>query len=129
MFELTKYSTKIRINLENGIWVFDAQSATGKTRLSKLLKDLDALGEPVGSITYYDILRGDLTVESFLSREKYRVVLLDRYDMYSNLGHEAICACARRAIVLIACKQGYTGSRDDGVCFIETTADSINITA
>ena len=39
MYYLDKYSVTIDIKLEPGIYVFDNQSATGKTRLAKLLSE------------------------------------------------------------------------------------------
>ena len=59
------YGTIIDINLENGIYIFDNQSATGKTRLCKALRDCQKYGEPVASYTYDDKLLG-IPIENIL---------------------------------------------------------------
>ena len=65
MYSLNKYNVTINIELEPGIYVFDNQSATGKTRLAKLLSDYQAYGEPVIAYTYNDKLRG-ISITDFL---------------------------------------------------------------
>ena len=126
MIEFTNYRKRIKIDLEPGIWVFDTQSATGKTYLCKCLKDLELLGEQVCSYTYDDVLLGK-DLHSALSCGKYKVIMLDRYDMYSSVEHEAICECAKDAIVLIDCKRGFRGSMNDRMCFITISDDMIEV--
>lgn len=46
------------VELTNGSYAFEDMSATGKTRLSKSLKQCFALGLPIISVTYDDILMG-----------------------------------------------------------------------
>lgn len=45
MYSNNKYDVEIRIDLENGVYVFDEDSATGKTRLCKQLNELQKLGK------------------------------------------------------------------------------------
>lgn len=47
MYINKEYKPEISIALDNGIYVFDSESATGKTWLCKHLKKLKAYGEPV----------------------------------------------------------------------------------
>lgn len=58
MFSLLKYSVKINVNLDNGVYVFDNESATGKSRLYSLVKKYSAYGEPVAGYTL-KIFAGD----------------------------------------------------------------------
>lgn len=125
MYVITKYSPEIYIELENGIYIFDNESATGKTRLSKFFKKLKAYGEPVDSFTYDDLLRGE-SLEKVLHSAN-RVILLDRYDLYKEKGHDLINACARDSIILIDCKTAFRGSTEDQSCFINMTEDKIEV--
>ena len=127
MIEFTNYRERIKIDLEPGIWIFDAKSATGKTYLCKCLKDLELLGEPVASYTYDDMLLGR-DLHSLLSCGKYKVVMLDRYDMYSNAEHRAIQECAKSAVVMLDCKRGFKGSINDRMCFIDISNKTIEVT-
>ena len=52
------YGTILDIDLPDGIYIFDNQSATGKTRLHKALRECQKYGEPVASYTYDDKLLG-----------------------------------------------------------------------
>ena len=56
MFSLLKYSVKINVNLDNGVYVFDNESATGKSRLYSLVKKYSAYGEPVAGYTFEDYM-------------------------------------------------------------------------
>lgn len=57
MFNLN-YKPAISINLDNGVYLFDNQSATGKTRLCRLLKSCQSYNEPVAAYTYSDFTVG-----------------------------------------------------------------------
>lgn len=129
MYVSKSYMTQIKIDLPNGLWVFDSESATGKTRLFSCLRDLCLLGEPVVSFTYSDFALG-LDLDKVLTsapRGTKVIIILDRYDMYADKGHDAISEWAKHAIVLLDCKQGYPASADDNICFIEMTEDSIEV--
>lgn len=125
MYVNAEYNPTVNINLENGIYTFDAESATGKTRLCKHLKTLNAYGEPVDSFTYNDLLRGD-TLNNVLN-SKNKVIMLDRYDLYKNEGHELINQCAENSIILIDCKSAFPGSSDSQDCFIEMAENSLEV--
>lgn len=126
MYVMDKYTPIVNIELENGIYVFDSESATGKTRLCKLLKNWKAYGEPVDAYTYNDFLKG-YALNSVLTPNN-KVILLDRYDLYKNEGHELINMCASKSVVLIDCKTPFLGGIDDKTCFIDMTEDKIEVT-
>ena len=92
----TDFDYNINILLDNGIYVFDAESATGKTWLCKQLKKLKAYGEPVDAVTYNDLLAG-MRLENVVKPQN-KVVMLDRYDMYREDGYELINECAATSI-------------------------------
>lgn len=127
MYKLDKYLTKISIQLENGIYIFDNISASGKTRLYKVLRECQAYGEPVASYTYNDKLLG-LPIESVLMPNKYKVIMLDRYDMYEGDGASLILKCAENSIILIDCKGDFTVTNLDEWCDIRLTDCGIEVT-
>ena len=92
MIILNKYMPEIRIDLSEGLYVFDSQSATGKTRLRKELRKLQQYGESVASYSYEDYQLG-MSIDSVLKPSRYKVILLDRYDLYNGEGAERIIAC------------------------------------
>ena len=126
MFKLDKYSVKIAINLENGIYVFDNESATGKTRLCKLLKEYQAYGEAVASYTYNDKLLGH-PISEVLNPSKFKVVILDRYDLYEGDGKELINECAKSMVILVDCKDKFTVTNDEEWCYICMECNKIEV--
>ncbi len=125
MYINDEYNPTVKINLENGIYTFDAESATGKTRLCKHLKKLKAYGELVDSFTYDDLLRGD-TLDKVLRAEN-KVIMLDRYDLYKSEGHELINRCAEHSIILIDCKSPFLGSPESEDCCITMTENWLEV--
>lgn len=128
MYKNDRYRTKINIALNNGIYLFSHESATGKTRLAKELLKLQAYGEPVASYTYNDKLLGR-KLEDLLIPHKYKVIMLDRYDMYEGDGAELINQCRDNTVILIDCKEGFQVTNEDEDCFIEMRPDWIGVTA
>ena len=126
MYRLDKYSVEIVINLDKGIYVFDNESATGKTRLCKILREYQAYGERVASYTYNDKLLG-IPIEEILVPEKYEVILLDRYDLYEGYGKELINKCAKNTIVLVDCKDKFTVTNEEDWCSIELKPHKIEV--
>lgn len=126
MFRLDKYSVEIVINLNNGIYVFDNESATGKTRLCKLFREYQAYGEKVASYTYNDKLLG-MPISEILVPNKYEVILLDRYDLYEGYGKELINECAKSTIILVDCKDKFTVTNEEDWCSIDLKPDKIEV--
>lgn len=111
-----QYYPEINIELDNWIYVFSIESATGKTRLYKALKSVEQHGDVV-AYTYSDtITKLDL---KNLVNEKTRVIILDRYDMYFNKFADVIEEYKDKAIVLIDCKV------NDKIAFDHTYAEVV----
>lgn len=126
MYKLDKYSVEVIVNLDNGIYVFDNESATGKTRLCKLLREYQAYGEKVASYTYNDKLIG-VPITEILVPNKYEVILLDRYDLYEGYGKELINKCAENTIILVDCKDKFTVTNEEDWCTIKLQPDKIEV--
>ena len=126
MYVNNKYTVKINIPLDNGIYIFDNNSATGKTRLYKELLSHQVYGERVAAYTYNDKLLGR-RVDDILIPNKYDVIILDRYDMYYGDGADGIKACEDNTIVLIDCKQDFLLMNTDEWCDIDMSACEIEV--
>ena len=94
---------KINIDLRNGTYAFDSDSATGKTFLYKLLSAYSQLNDKVLTSTYTDNKDGLGHKLSLLSDG---LVMIDRYDMFCNndLSLELFSA-GKNNIVLIDIKE------------------------
>lgn len=126
MYINDKYAIKIHINLENGLYVFDNEASTGKTRLFKALRDCEKSGEQIGTYTYNDKLQ-NRRLEDVLIPTKYKLIMLDRYDMYNGEGAELINECAKSSIVLVDCKGTFTVSSEDKWCILNMSKDTIHV--
>lgn len=131
MYKLDKYSTELDIQLENGIYIFDTESGTGKTRLYWLLRDLMASGEQVYAVTYDDILRGEDIVQ-MVKRFKPKLIVIDRYHMYIDKNTtKYLQSLSDNAIILVDYKgdENITNKSNisDEVCFINMEIDKIEV--
>lgn len=117
----------INIELNNGIYIFDNQAATGKTRLCSLIKEHTRYSDNAvaSAYTYNDKLDGYDISKVF--KDEYKLIVLDRYDMYYGDGIEYIKKFRNKAIILIDCKQEFNLCEYDEICFIEMTHDSIKV--
>lgn len=124
MVVIDKYSIQIKIELSNGVYIFNNESATGKTRLLKLLKQYRTVGEKVAGYTYSDKQAG-LPPESCF-RDNPEVVMFDRYDMYKGYADKIIEKHCRDSIILIdlKCDQAIVPLVDDW-CTISLTDNAI----
>lgn len=128
MYLNDRYSTKIDIQLDNGLYEFSDESATGKTRLYKTLRDMQRYGEQVLGYSYNDLQYGT-DLSSLLAQNKdIKVLLIDRYDMFYGEYAEEIIRCSKNCIVMIDCKQGIAFA-DTETCFIEMSDYCINVVA
>ena len=100
MFELTFLGVTISIDLAPGIYVFPNMSASGKTYLHDLLRQAGVAGYAVSTYTYNDFLEGRDIMNVFRP-EKYKVILVDRYDMFEGNFVEEINKCKDNSVVLI----------------------------
>lgn len=122
MFKDRIYGVNISIELENGVYGFDTMSATGKTRLCKLLRELEASKGEVIGYTFNDKKLG-IDLRNQVAKLNPKVIMLDRLDMYPEEFMQDIQEWGKNAIVLL----DYKGSADfhEDWCDIEMTADSI----
>ena len=102
-YNIDKYDTIIDINLNNGIYTFTPDSATGKSWLCKTLKKYKRLGEPVVAFTYEDIQDG----QDLNKKVQPNIVLymLDIYDLYYNKYIDILKELGKKAIVLVDSKK------------------------
>lgn len=126
MYINDKYSIMIHIKLGNGLYVFDSEASTGKTRLFKELRKHQTYGEAISTYTYNDKLLGH-RIEDALIPNKYKVIMLDRYDQYEGDGAELINECAKTCIILIDCKESFSASTEDKWCTIKMSAKLIEV--
>ena len=77
------YRTQIVVDAKQGLYIFDDESAIGKTRLYHELKGLQVAGEPVCAIRYDDGVPIQ-ELKRWTDEREIKVVMVDRYDMYQN---------------------------------------------
>ena len=124
MYKNEDYNIKIYINLENGVYNFTGLSATGKTRLCKLLRKIEARENNVIGYTFEDEKLG-INLENQINKLNPKVIMLDRLDMYPEEFMQDIQEWGKNTIVLL----DYKGSANfnEDWCDIEMTADSIEV--
>ncbi|MBR5484907.1 MAG: hypothetical protein IKV41_00150 [Oscillospiraceae bacterium] len=103
-----------------GLYNFEDRSSTGKTYLCNLLKAYNRDGEPVWGYTYDDFRNG-VSIRKAIE-EGYKLVVIDRYDMYYGEMLEDINELAKNCIVLVACNRFLPMKCDYDLCFIEMEA-------
>lgn len=128
MIEITRSQVPIFIDLPNGVWTINSGVASGKTRLAKLLRGLESLNDTICSFTYEDIAR-DRDLHKILTNPKYKLIMLDRFDMYSDMELDAISEKSKSAIILLDCKRGFRGDADENFCYIDLRPDRIEVTS
>jgi len=125
VFSVLEYNIKVNVDLDNGLFVFDNESATGKTRLAKLLRSYRTYGEPVVSYTYDDFMLG-LDLVSLL-KPSVRLVIVDRYDLYNGYALLELAEFSKRSIVVIDCKYNFNPGIDFSWCSIDMQPTNIII--
>lgn len=126
MFKNNMYPVQIDIKLENGLYQFNCVSATGKTRLYYLLKDLTLEGVPVIAYSYNEYEAG-ISLETVIGDRKPQVILIDRYDMFLNKYKDLLLELSRNCIVLIDCKTMLQFGEYYRVCGIKMTPEKIEV--
>lgn len=121
-----KYSLKIDIKLNNGVYVFPNESSSGKSWLCKRLKRMHELGEPVNAYTFSDRFHSQ-ELEEILIPQKYKVILLDRFDIYKNECHNLIKKCSNDSIILIDCKDNFNVDVDFKISRISINPECIEV--
>lgn len=128
MYKNEKYRIKVNIDLNNGVYIFSDESATGKTRLYKVLKDIQRWDKDVVAYTYGEYQEG-ISLSDVLKRNPdCKVVMLDRYDMYIGKFKQEIADYSNKCIVLVDCKySNYVVHPDEELCFIDMGIDYITV--
>lgn len=118
----------VEIDLEPGIYVFDAVSGEGKSYLCKCLKTLRELGEPVDGYTYSDTVRNP-SLSAYLSEERLgevKCLMFDRYDLYRDKFHKEIEELKSRCVVLVNCNYLFP-FEDFEICCINFQKGSLKV--
>lgn len=123
------YRTQIVVDAGLGIYIFDDESAIGKTRLYHELKSLQTAGEPVCAIRYDDGVPIQ-ELERWTDEREMKVVMVDRYDMYNNkeLDNLLEILCQKMS-VLLDCKRGTAINYDDETVFMTMEVNRIEVRA
>ena len=82
MIDLKKPSIYIKVDADIGLYLFECEAATGKTRLYKELIKTDAVRSNIAAFSYNDYVRGFRLSE--IVHEETKLVLIDRYDMFRS---------------------------------------------
>lgn len=132
MYLFEKSVPAVRINLDNGIYVFECESATGKSYLAERLHELRSIGERVDSFSFPDVTKfggpGPALNGVDFSMSDLCVILFDRYDQYVGAFTDMINALKDTCIVLVDCKED-TGLNVTGWCNIALSASEIEVDA
>lgn len=99
MMEFRDYTPAVTVSLENGLYVFDSESASGKTYLGLTLQRMSSR-EPVDYVTYSTRDR----LEQLLENEKLRLLVIDRYDLYRHMCNKEIRQFGTRGVALVDLK-------------------------
>ena len=107
----------VESNLPVGLFLLPSDSATGKTRLKRLLDYYKGYGVNVSTYTYVDYLNkvDPLSV----CKDTDSLILFDRYDMYMGACDNAINALANKTTVLVDSKRGMCSGGTADYCTLE----------
>ena len=119
-----KSDRDIRIDLDVGVYMFDNESATGKTFLYKMLNNL---------VSRKDIVCLTYSTSKYISNlydivsDKTKLILLDRYDMYSEKYQDTIREYSNKAVILLDCKVFAQLNDIAQMCFIELSETRLEV--
>ena len=118
MIVLDELTDKVYINISQGLYLVDKESACGKTYMCSMLEKYRVRGYPVCSYTYSDV--GKVDINNILDIEKYKLVFIDRYDMYKDIYNSNIIKFVERGgTVIIDCKESFKIQGKCKICFVE----------
>ena len=124
--KLEGLDTTVNINLNNGVYQFDCDSATGKTRLYDVIKSYQYDGYNVTSYSYNDLQDG-LDLEDVVNRIQPSLLMIDRYDMFPDMYHDVIEKFASKCIILIDSKEILSFGEYYLSCGIKMTPTDIEV--
>lgn len=116
--------TKVKIDLDVGIYQFFSYSATGKTYLYNVLRDYQLYGSPVATITYDPLNYTKLTD---MIKSDTKLIMLDRYDMYYGEYADVLERLADKCIILIDSKEPLEFGEYALYCDINITPNEIEV--
>ena len=132
MLKIDRYRVKIYIDLDNGLYIFPDEAATGKTRCGKLLGTYGMYGYKTKYLTY--VHNSDEYREEIMGlRENYyEVIMLDRCDMSYDVFNddeviEKLTRLSKSCIVLADCKGKCKLFEIADLCFIDMAKEEISI--
>lgn len=96
---------KITLDMEKGIYVFPPESATGKTYLFGILRNLQMTGCPIVTYNYWDYTMG-VKLGDKLREFNPEVVMVDRMDCFDTDEdvRSSLLSMRSKAIVLLDLK-------------------------
>jgi hypothetical protein len=124
--KLEGLDTTVEIKLSNGVYQFDCESATGKTRLYDIIKSYQRDGYNVISFSYTDLQDG-LNLEDVVRRVQPSLLMIDRYDMFSDMYHDVIEELSNKCIILIDSKEILSFGEYYLSCGIKMTTHNIEV--
>lgn len=116
----------VNINLENGIYQFCCESATGKTRLYSVVRSYQCSGDNVMAYSFTDMQIG-LSLPDMLSKVRPTLLFIDRYDMFKDKYHDDILSISKDCIILIDSKDVLTFNDYYTTCEISMTPTAIEV--
>lgn len=122
--QLNEYRMQIDIELTPGIYLFDNQSALGKTWLFNEMRKHECERNDIFTFTYNDLLLH----HEFKICDSVKICILDRYDMYEGLFVDEIVNAASNCIILIDSKDLFSFTDNDKFCYITLTDGRIEVT-
>lgn len=104
MLDLVCNGMTIKINLSNGIYQADPVSASGKSYLYTMLQELGR--DDILTLSYKDMkfLINEVAINEIFS-QNYKLILVDRYDLYAGMLDNYLQRYKTTAIVIIDLKQ------------------------
>ena len=126
MFNAGRKLFNIVIKLNPGIYTFDDESGTGKTRLYKELKDDSSLYNRVLAVNPSDLRLG-VDVNTLIKNGKYELIVLDRYDRMDGIDKDILINASKHSIILIDCKDPSDWVYGTDFCRIQMHRNGIEV--
>lgn len=124
--QLSGLDVTVDIRLTNNAYQFDCKSATGKTRLYNVVKTYQYAGYNVAVYSYSDLVCG-VDFNNILNKNNLELLVVDRYDMFSDMYHKELEELSKRCIVLIDSKRLLPFGDYYLACSIKMTPTTIEV--
>lgn len=121
--EFVAMNRKVKIDLEPGVYDFEASSASGKTLLVKMIKSLGDSKKI--ALTYNDILLG-IDLNKIID-SKPDILIFDRFDMYDEKANILVQLKDIGIIVLVDYKTQREFCDFDDTCWVTLTDNSLEV--